>query len=64
MNHLTGFSWERVKNWLISILVGGVVALLTTPMFEGSGVSGIGGFLGLICAVAVYKRLTKKEVKS
>lgn len=61
MNNITGFSGERVKNWLISILVGFVVAFITTPMFEGSGVSGIGGFLGLICAVAVYQRLSKKK---
>jgi hypothetical protein len=63
MNNITGFSGERVKNWLISIAVGFVVALITTPMFASSGVSGIGAFLGLICAIAVYKRLSKKKVQ-
>ncbi len=61
MNNLTGFSWVRVRNWLISALVGYVVFIIAEPMFAGSGVSGIGGLLGLLCAVIVYKRLTKNK---
>ncbi|KKR62821.1 hypothetical protein A2643_00635 [Candidatus Nomurabacteria bacterium RIFCSPHIGHO2_01_FULL_39_220] len=64
MNNLTGFDYKRVGILLISVLVGYFVVILTAPMFESSGVSGIGGLLGLLCAIVVYKRLTKKEIKS
>lgn len=60
MNNITGFDWKRVGVLLAAVLVGYLVAVLTAPMFASSGVSGIGGFLGLICAIVVYQRLNKK----
>ena len=63
MNNLTGFNWKRVGVLLVSLLVGYLVAILTAPMFASSGVSGIGAFLGLICAIVTYQRLNKKIAK-